>query len=234
MLERVARISNPRSIVWRGSQLPSELQGIKILGTPLGHPEFVTRHLQGVLEEQRVFLNRIPLVSDIQSAWLLLLHCANARANYQIRSVTPEGVEAYARAHDDGIWQCFCELLELDPTAGDKRREIANLLLLLGGLGLRSASRLRESAHWASWADCLEMIHQRHPDVANWLVAVGRPSRHSMSACGDDSSEVHHRSHGVRTPLMDSTRRRSPTCSAPARGFRARSNARWLATRSSV
>ena len=171
VLERVARISNPRSIVWRGSQLPLELQGIKILGTPLGHPEFVARHLQGVLEEQRVFLNRIPLVSDIQSAWLLLLHCANARANYQIRAVTPEGVEAYARAHDDGIWQCFCELLELDPTAGDNRREIANLPLLLGGLGLRSASRLRESAHWASWADCLEMIHQRHPDVANRLVA---------------------------------------------------------------
>ena len=37
-LERVARASNPRVVVWRGSQLPSELQGIKILGTPLGTP----------------------------------------------------------------------------------------------------------------------------------------------------------------------------------------------------
>ena len=135
VLERVARISNPRAIVWRGSQLPSEMQGIKILGTLLGHPDFVVRHLQGVLEEQRVLLKRIPLVGDLQSAWLLLLHCASARANYQIRSVTPEGVEAYARAHDDGIWQCFSELLKMDPTAGDNGREIANLPLLLGGLG---------------------------------------------------------------------------------------------------
>ena len=124
VLERVARASNHRAIVWRGSQLPSEMQGIKMLGTPLGHPDFVARHLEGVLEEQRVFLSRIPLVNDIQSAWLLLLHCANARANYQIRSVTPEGVETYAQAHDDRIWQCFCELLKWDPAHDG--REIAN------------------------------------------------------------------------------------------------------------
>ena len=141
----------------------------QILGTPLGHPDFVARHREGLLEEQRVFLSGIPLVDDIQSAWLLLLHCANARANYQIRLVTPEGVEAYARAHDDRIWQCLCELLKWDPA--EDGREIANLPLVLGGLGLRSASRLREPAHWASWADCLVMIRQRHPDVANRLVA---------------------------------------------------------------
>ena len=164
VLERVARASNPSAIVWRGSHLPSEMQGIKILGTPLGHPDFVARHLEGVLEEQRVFMSRIPLVNDNQSAWLLLLHFANARANYQICSVTPEGVEAYARAHDDGIWQCLCGLLKWDPA--EDGREIANLPLVLGGLGLRSASRLREPAHWASWADCLVMIRQRHPDVA--------------------------------------------------------------------
>ena len=67
-------------------------------GHTVGHPDFVARRLEGVLEEQRVFWGRIPLVSDIQSASLLLLHCANARGNYQIRSVTPEGVEAYVRA----------------------------------------------------------------------------------------------------------------------------------------
>ena len=182
VLERVARASNPRAIVWRLSQLPSELQGIKILGTPLGHPDFVARHLEGVLEEQRVFLSRIPLVSVIQSAWLLLLHCANARANCQIRSVTPEGVEAHARARDDRIWQCLCELLKRDPA--EDGREIANLPLVLGGLGLRSASRLREPAHWASWADCLVMIRQRHPDVANRLVAhlEGQPDTPCLRA----------------------------------------------------
>ena len=31
----------------------------------------------------------------------------------------------------------------------------ATLPLRLGGLGLRSAFRLRYAAHWASWADCI-------------------------------------------------------------------------------
>ena len=53
----------------------SERVAIKILGTPLGHHDFFARHLEGVLDEQRVSLSRVPLVNDIQSAWLLFLYC---------------------------------------------------------------------------------------------------------------------------------------------------------------
>ena len=38
------------------------------------------------------------------------------------------------------------------------------------GLGLRSAVRTSKAAHWASWADCLSMIRERHPQVANIMV----------------------------------------------------------------
>ena len=48
-----------------------------------------SRHLQAVVAEHQILLDRIPRVKDIQNAWLLLLHCASARANYQIRSVDP-------------------------------------------------------------------------------------------------------------------------------------------------
>ena len=41
----------------------------------------------------------------------------------------------------------------------------------LGGLGLRSASRMRHSASWASWADSLQMISQRLPVMAIQVVA---------------------------------------------------------------
>ena len=44
------------------------------------------------------------------------------------------------------------------------------LPLSLGGLGIRSAFRSRESAHWASWADCLAMVKARHPIVAARIV----------------------------------------------------------------
>ena len=45
ILERVARIQDLSAHVWRGPELPAELQGLNILGTPLGNPEFVRAHL---------------------------------------------------------------------------------------------------------------------------------------------------------------------------------------------
>ena len=113
VLERIARFQNPRAVVWRGSGIPSDQQGMKVLGTPLGHVDFVTQRLQSVTEEQRCLLERIPLMQDFQSAWLLLLHCASARANYQIRAVCPAAVELHARTHDENIWQCLGRRLTL-------------------------------------------------------------------------------------------------------------------------
>ena len=86
----VSASKEPSVRVWRGSMVPTDRQGIKLLGTPLGHPDYVARHLQSVVQEHRVLLERIPRVKDLQSAWLLLLHCASARANYMLRSVDPK------------------------------------------------------------------------------------------------------------------------------------------------
>ena len=58
----------------------------------------------------------------------------------------------------------------------------------LGGTGLRSAERTRIAAYWASWADSLAMIRQRHPDVAEQLVQ--ELEGHSMLASGSQCSEV--------------------------------------------
>ena len=52
-LERTAQVVNPNARVWRGSLLPTDRQGIKVLGTPLGHPDFVARHLQAVVAEHQ-------------------------------------------------------------------------------------------------------------------------------------------------------------------------------------
>ena len=114
-LERSARAVDPTATVWRGSMLPTDRQGIKLLGTPLGHPNFVVRHLRSVTEEHQVLLQRIPRGRDLQSAWLLLLHCASARANYFFRVVDPGSSVDFARAHDDDIWQCTCDILQVDP-----------------------------------------------------------------------------------------------------------------------
>ena len=81
-LERMAQQVDPRARVWRGSQVPADEQGRhQSARNPLGHADFVSPQLETVLEEQHILLNRIPRVQDVQSAWLILLHCASARVN---------------------------------------------------------------------------------------------------------------------------------------------------------
>ena len=47
-------------------------------------------------------VQRIPLMPDLQSAWLLLLHCAGARATFFfLRVVNPEAALDYATLHNE-------------------------------------------------------------------------------------------------------------------------------------
>ena len=153
---------------WRGGEeTPPDRRGVKILGTPLGHPEFVKASLRELLGEQRTLLQRIPTVQDTQAAWMLLLFCASARANYVTRVVAPALAREYAQAHDEALWQCLCQILGVhEEEASQEWRSIAQLPMHEGGLGIRSAQRLSTAAFWASWADSLPTIRARHPDIA--------------------------------------------------------------------
>ena len=165
--ERRARAIDPSAIVWRGSEVPCHQQGLKVLCTPLGHPEFVRQFLEKVATKHDSLLSRIP-VHDLQSAWLILLHCAAARANFLLRVVSPDLVEHFAR-HDHQIWECLARILDVDLNqceAGMKAS--ASLPLSMGGLGLRSAVRTRVPANWSSWADCLPMVHARTSQCKWW------------------------------------------------------------------
>ena len=123
-------------------------QGMKVLGTPLGHPEFVSAQLRQVSECHRVLFERIPSVSDLQAAWLLLLYCAGTRANYLLRALPPHATEEYAADHDGSMRHCLSRLLESD--IPDTSWEVANLPFSIGGLGLRKGSRISAAAYWAS------------------------------------------------------------------------------------
>ena len=54
--------------------LPSEDQGVRILGTPLGHPDYVRAQLQSLLLNHQHPTLPLP--------WMLWLYCCSARANY--------------------------------------------------------------------------------------------------------------------------------------------------------
>ena len=73
ILEQTARAVDPTAKVWRGSHEDrAESQGIIVLGTPVGHQEFVKQKLLKTVAEHSNFLLKIPEVKDLQCAWLLL------------------------------------------------------------------------------------------------------------------------------------------------------------------
>ena len=134
------------------------------MGAPLEHQDYVRRFLNKVSEKHQILFQRIPQLSDVQSAWLLLVHCAGTRANNTLRCFDPEAVEAFARRHHQDMFACLCQILQLSPDEVDaETRDSATLPMSLGGLGLRSAVRTSKAAHWACWADCFAMIRERHP-----------------------------------------------------------------------
>ena len=143
--------------MWRGPG-PVEEQGIKILGTPIGHPEYVRRFLFSV--DHQTLLNGIPLIGDVQAAWLLLVHCTASRGDIFTAVCRPR---RFARRHDQNMMECLSSILHVDLMG---TRDIATLPMSLG----HSALRTSKAAHWASWANCLPMILERYPDVARLLV----------------------------------------------------------------
>ena len=157
---------------WKGDHnlLPKE-QGIKILGCPIGHTDFVHHFLEGILEKQRELTNRIPQLEDVQKAWLLLYYCANSRANYYTRVVPPEYTGVYARGHDQCLRDCLYSILGINWESINLRwQKLSQLSFSRGGVGLRSATRLRFCAYWASWSDCLEMLQQRKPSLVDRIL----------------------------------------------------------------
>ena len=82
-----------------GPCCPQTVKVLKCSGIRLGHPHYVARHLQGIVEEHQTLLDRIPHVKDLQSAWLLCLSSSQLPALVRGSS-----------------WQCSCNILQIDPT----------------------------------------------------------------------------------------------------------------------
>ena len=92
-------------------------------------------------------------MQDVQSAWVVAPPLCCSR-QYQLRSVYLGAVDWYVRFHEN-IWLCLGRILLDLGMCSDEIRQTATLPLILGGIGLRSADRLRVPAFWESWADCL-------------------------------------------------------------------------------
>ena len=68
ILQRIAIQSDPDAVVWRGSDVPTVQQGIKILGTPFGHHDYMQNQLERVVDEHQRFMDMLPSVPNLQSS----------------------------------------------------------------------------------------------------------------------------------------------------------------------
>ena len=123
-----------------------------------------------------------------------LLCCSEGQ--FLVAVSAPELSGEFAREHNAGVWRCMCQLLHINPaTVDDSAKAAATLPLAAGGLGLRSAERLRHAAHWASWADTLKALSSRIPSAAaNFIAALeageATPSTQSVRSCIDNLAGV--------------------------------------------
>ena len=136
-----------------------------MLGVPVRSAAFVRSQLLQSRAGHDRLLERLPAVDDLQASWLLLLFCCSPRCNYLLRMLAPATTAEYAQDHDS---EPCC--LPFPPCLAQATcrhaRDVAQLPLSLGGLGLASAVRNSVPAFWASWADCLAVLSRRLPRVA--------------------------------------------------------------------
>ena len=180
-----AGIAELGEAVWTGNA-PEAARGFLALGTPIGHPAYVASHTDARLREEARLLQELPLLPDLQCAWLILAMCAAPRADHLLRTLPPDLSASYARGHDDAVWQCLRDLLgepdDRDPEVAAARR-LALLPARLGGLGLQCAERVAPAAYWAAWADALPVLRLRRPEAAARCLAELEAGSASFALC---------------------------------------------------
>ena len=122
---------------------------MKVLGTPMGSPEFVRSPLAAVSAKHDRLISQIVGMSDLQCAWILLLYCAAARPNYMLRVVHPTLSAGFARHHDASLRQALSQLVAVPPC--NMYWDVISLPFSRGGLGLRSTVLTTNAAFWASF-----------------------------------------------------------------------------------
>ena len=155
----------PAGVATLGAEVWSP-DGIVVLGTPIGSNAFCQAKADERIDVERRLWEDISNVPGVQCAWQISSQSAGPRCSYFSRTMPPTVSEAYAKAHDNGMWSIVRSLMGvLQDLAGEElsfAMKLCSLPARLGGLGLRSASRTSPAAYSASWADALPIIFARN------------------------------------------------------------------------
>ena len=164
-----ARVQDPRAIVWRGDQeIPVSEQGMKVLGVPLGRDEYAAKFLEKKTEHHDTLFAKDSVGPRRPSQLVVAVpFCAPRGPTFILRNVNPEVARSFAISHDLKVHHCLCKIIGVDPDDVSRGAlQQSTLPFHLGGLGLASAVRTRDGAHWASWADSVSTMFKKDPGLA--------------------------------------------------------------------
>jgi hypothetical protein len=168
-----------KSAIWRPSlqQIPAsilpaivkrDVEGLEVLGTPVGTHEFCTEFMQKVVDGYDEMHERLRELDDPQTQYLLLRYCCCNNLNHWLRTVAPEDVKEAAQRFDAAVHATICTMLspqnqtfELPSRSEDQAR----LIVKKGGLGLISAEPTADPAWLGSWSltkPLLKSVLQKH------------------------------------------------------------------------
>ena len=119
--------------------------------------------------------------------------------------------------HDEQVFKCLSKVFQTE-TLHPHNHKAAIMPLTLGGLGLGSAQRTRDAAHWECWAHSSKMIRARHPEVARKVVKGCHPIFHVSGISGKFSRTFEDR--GCQDPKLGGTCRRCETSDEAIEGSR--------------
>ena len=77
---------------------------LSILCAPRGSSPFIASHVDATRQGHALLLERLHVLEDLESSWLLLLFCYQPRSNYLLRMLPPHSA-TLAPAHDASLLQ---------------------------------------------------------------------------------------------------------------------------------
>ena len=181
--------------------LPSHDCGIKIVGTPIGHVDYIVSVGVQKLGEEAQLISSLLKLPSIQIAWLLLYFCVVPKINHFLRTLCPCDVEIIADKHDERLFTIFRCIFNIpcEESWNDRFHLIdfsscayqSKMPLRFGGCGLRDSNRIAPAAYWASFADVIPIIHERFPVIGDKIFSyLSNPDGSRPIRCLDHAEKA--------------------------------------------
>lgn len=162
------------------TRTPTDRRGARLLGAPIGHPDFERAWLAGGKcfgsFHSDLDLVREKLPGHLHEALFLIKSCICTRASYLPRLLDPELLTGHLLEFDSGVLRTLVNLLGCDydqlVATGHKALEQMFVKPALGGLGLPPTLATADAAHVASVLDTIPYLRNMHPSLRDYYDSV--------------------------------------------------------------